>query len=197
MGRDADLPGVGAMLASPPPKAAEKKRRVRKLTTPQKEAGGSEAVEPVERAVPKADPPACPVPVPKAPVVEERKSAVAPAPVAQESKSAAATAKEKRQAKARLGYQKLVNTLTSMDAKELKLPGPELTSMSWTAVHPDISACRIGIVLNQEAFYINRVGELPLLLRRHLQVGNFTIINVGGICERAGGQERRLLSIVY
>ncbi len=77
-------------------------------------------------------------------------------------------AAQKRAAKAKLAFQKLSDNLGSQDCKEILLPGPAFDKLSWTALPLKLGACKIGVVLYSENFYVYKDAMVPeYLMEKH------------------------------
>ena len=74
-------------------------------------------------------------------------------------------ASQKRAAKAKLAFQKLSDNLGSQDCKEILLPGPAFDKLSWTALPLKLGACKIGVILYSENFYVYKDAMVPEYLK--------------------------------
>lgn len=93
----------------------------------------------------------------------------ASAPDLGENPEVKSEASQKRALKARLGLQKLADNLISIDIEEMSMPGPAFDKLSWTALPTKLNACRIGVILYSENFYVSKNAVVPDYLLDTLQ----------------------------
>ena len=141
------------------------KKRLRRCATATADAGGSAGASAPPAGDAVLEPQETPV-EPSSTVVVDPKA----------SKGNGRTAK--RQERAKLALQKLADNMGSMDTKELYLPGPEFSKITYTIPAPSLVSCSVGVLLDRESFYVYKKATIPQFLEQKLQVC-LQFLNVG------------------